>query len=233
MQRRIMSLTDAPRAIAGFVETARAADATGLLAWFTADAVVQDEGREYRGQALMRWAGPFVAGPRRIVRPVGAIGREGRTVMNVMLQDALSARMEHFEWAFTMTGQKISALAIRTSRLPDMPAPVAAYVLATNLFDVDGLLDTFAGDAIVNDQLYEYRGLDEIRHWALRDIIGQHTTIHVTKVVQRRTEAVVTAHVDGSYDKRGLPDPLVLTFYFSTTGAKIVQLIILRNESRP
>jgi ketosteroid isomerase-like protein len=233
MDRRIMSLIDAPHAIVNFIETARAGNLTGLLTWFTADAVVLDDGREYRGQAIMRWAGPLIARPRRIVRPISAIGKEGQTIMNVIVQDVGSAATEHFEWAFTMTGQKIAALAVRQSRLPDMPAPVAAYVLATNLFDIDGLLDTFADDAVVNDQLYEYWGRDEIRHWALRDIIGQHTTIHVTQVRQRGADAVVTAHVDGSYDKRGLPDPLVLTFYFSTTGEKIVQLIILRNESRP
>jgi hypothetical protein len=33
-----------------------------------------------------------------------------------------------------------------------------------------------------------------------------------------------------NYDKRGLPDPLVLAFYFSAHEDKIVQLIILRNE---
>jgi hypothetical protein len=36
--------------------------------------------------------------------------------------------------------------------------------------------------------------------------------------------------VDGDYDKRGLPDPLVLAFYFSVHREKVVQLIILRNE---
>jgi hypothetical protein len=42
---------------------------------------------------------------------------------------------------------------------------------------------------------------------------------------------IVTANVDGDYDKRGLPDPLVLAFYFSAYGDRIVQLIILRNQS--
>jgi hypothetical protein len=40
----------------------------------------------------------------------------------------------------------------------------------------------------------------------------------------------VTANIDGNYDKRGLPDPLVLTFYFSAHGDRIAQLIILRNQ---
>jgi hypothetical protein len=91
---------------------------------------------------------------------------------------------------------------------------------------------TFADDAIVNDQLCEYWDKSAIREWAERDVIGLHVTMHVVKVVEHYGHAVVTANVDGDYDKRGLPDPLVLTFYFSAHRDKIVQLIILRNESR-
>jgi hypothetical protein len=36
--------------------------------------------------------------------------------------------------------------------------------------------------------------------------------------------------VDGDYDKTGLPDPLVLTFYFSLDGGKISRLIISGNK---
>jgi hypothetical protein len=52
----------------------------------------------------------------------------------------------------------------------------------------------------------------------------------VVKVVEHYGHSIVTANVDGDCDKRGLPDPLVLTFYFSAHRDKIVQLIILRNE---
>jgi hypothetical protein len=41
---------------------------------------------------------------------------------------------------------------------------------------------------------------------------------------------IVTANVDGNYDKRGLPDPLVLAFHFTARHDLIVQLIILRNR---
>jgi hypothetical protein len=42
---------------------------------------------------------------------------------------------------------------------------------------------------------------------------------------------IVTADIDGSFDKRGLPDPLVLAFYFIPHDDLIIQLIILRNRS--
>jgi hypothetical protein len=112
-----------------------------------------------------------------------------------------------------------------------LPPPVAAYIRATNLCDLDALLATFVDDALVNDQLTDYWGKEAIAAWAARDIIGERLTLKVVKTVQHYGNSIVTAHVDGLFDKRGLPDPLVLAFYFSSYDNKIVQLIILRNQS--
>ncbi len=90
---------------------------------------------------------------------------------------------------------------------------------------------TFVYDALVNDQLTDYWGKEAIAAWAARDIIGERLTLKVVKAVQHYGHSIVTAHVDGLFDKRGLPDPLVLVFYFSSRDDKIVQLIILRNQS--
>jgi hypothetical protein len=119
------------------------------------------------------------------------------------------------------------------SRVPQVPLPslVAAYVQATNSFDLEGLLSAFADDALVNDQLCDYWGKPAIRKWAERDIIGERLTMHVVKIVEHYGHVIVTANIDGNYDKRGLPDPLVLAFYFSAHRDRIVQLIILRNQS--
>jgi hypothetical protein len=54
--------------------------------------------------------------------------------------------------------------------------------------------------------------------------------MNVTRVISHYGNFIVTANVDGNYDKRGLPDPLVLAFYFTAQGGLIVQLIILRNR---
>jgi hypothetical protein len=111
-----------------------------------------------------------------------------------------------------------------------LPTLVAAYVEATNSFDLERLLATFADDALVNDQLRDYWGKSAIREWAERDIIGERLTMAVTEVVEHYGNFIVMANVDGNYDKRGLPDPLVLAFYFTPHGDQIVQLIILRNR---
>jgi hypothetical protein len=111
-----------------------------------------------------------------------------------------------------------------------LPPLVAAYVEATNSFDLERLLATFADDALVNDQLRDYWGKSAIRKWAERDIIGERLTMDVTGVVEHHGNFIVMANIDGNYDKRGLPDPLVLAFYFTLHGDQIVQLIILRNR---
>ena len=110
------------------------------------------------------------------------------------------------------------------------PTLVAAYVEASNNFDLERLMSTFAEDALVNDQLRDYWGKPAIREWAKRDIIGERLTMNVTKVINHYDSFIVTANVDGNYDKRGLPDPLVLAFYFTAQSDLIVQLIILRNR---
>ncbi|MEH2545500.1 hypothetical protein V1283_002145 [Bradyrhizobium sp. AZCC 2262] len=89
---------------------------------------------------------------------------------------------------------------------------------------------TFADDALVNDQLRDYWGKKAIRDWAERDIIGERLTIAVTKVVRHYESFIVIADIDGNFDKRGLPDPFVLAFYFTPHNEFIVQLIILRNR---
>jgi ketosteroid isomerase-like protein len=111
-----------------------------------------------------------------------------------------------------------------------LPPLVAAFVEATNSFDIERLIATFADDALVNDQLRDYWGKAAIRCWAERDIISEGLTIAVTKVVKHYDNLIVTANIDGNFDKRGLPDPLVLAFYFTPHTDLIIQLIILRNR---
>lgn len=112
-----------------------------------------------------------------------------------------------------------------------LPEPVKQYVEATNAFDLEALMSIFAENALVNDQLCDHWGKAEIRRWAERDILGECLTMKVTNVVDHNGNVVVTAQVDGNFDKRGLPDPLILAFYFTVRSNRITQLIILRNRT--
>jgi len=111
--------------------------------------------------------------------------------------------------------------------LARLPPLVATYVEATNNFDLDGLLATFADDALVNDQLRDHWGRTEIREWAQRDIVGKKLTLDVTDFIEHYGNFVVTAKAYGNFDKRGLPNPFVLALYFTVKENRIVQLMIL------
>jgi hypothetical protein len=117
-----------------------------------------------------------------------------------------------------------------TSGPISLPPLIASFVEATNGFDLERMMATFADDALVNDQLRDYWGKAAIRRWAERDLIGEELTIAVTKVLKHHDNFVVTANVDGNFDMRGLPDPLILAFYFTIDRDLIAQLIILRNR---
>lgn len=111
-----------------------------------------------------------------------------------------------------------------------LPPPVSAYIAATNAFDLDALMATFAADALVNDHRDEFASLDLIRDWAQREIVGDRVTMQVAAATCRGNSVAVNAIIDGNFDKAGLPDPLVLTFYFAVSGERIDQLVIVHNK---
>ncbi|AKU97882.1 hypothetical protein AKJ09_04546 [Labilithrix luteola] len=111
-----------------------------------------------------------------------------------------------------------------------LPAPVAAAIDAINAGDGPALLALFAEGALVNDQLREHWGRAAIAEWIASDVVGQRLAMRIARVRNNHCHAVVEATVDGNFERRGLPDPLVVSFYFSAHTEKIDQLLILRNE---
>ena len=113
---------------------------------------------------------------------------------------------------------------------PTLPSAVSAYVEATNSFHLDRFVAAFADDALVNDHRDEFVGKEQIRAWAAREIIGDHVTMKVVEVRLHGGHVALKAEVDGDFDKKGLPSPLVLAFYFSLERDLIGQLIIVHNK---
>lgn len=227
-----MSFSKLPQPIVAFLNAIKGLDRKALLATFTEDAVLTDMGKEHRGGAIKEWNDRLFFGSDVLVHPINVAERDGQTIVTVMVDgyEKLGiAEPFQSDWYFAIKAQKISALTMIRPRAPDVPEPVAAYIRATNTFNLDALLVTFAEDALVNDQLRDFWGKAAIKHWAEKEIIGDRVTMYVANVVKHYDEIIVTAHVDGEYDKRGLPEPLVLAFYFSLREDKITQLIILNN----
>ena len=111
-------------------------------------------------------------------------------------------------------------------------APVLAkYIAAVNAFDEDAIVATFADDALVNDVHREFWGAEAIRRWVAKEIVGDRVTIAATEVFDHHADTIVRGRYDGDYDKTNLPDPLILTNYFTVRDGKIVTLITIRNTS--
>jgi ketosteroid isomerase-like protein len=112
-----------------------------------------------------------------------------------------------------------------------MQAIITRHIEAVNAFDTDAIVDTFADDALVNDNRREFSGRAAIRAWIAKEIVGDSVTMQVTETRDRGDEAIVRARYDGTYDKTNLPAELILTNYFRVDNGKIKTLIIVRNQA--
>ena len=91
----------------------------------------------------------------------------------------------------------------------------------------------FASDALVNDNHREMVGVDAIRRFVEKEIVGDQVTMEVREVIDHYGDTIVRARYDGTFDKTNLPAELVLTNYFTVRDDKIVALIIVFNQPSP
>ena len=110
---------------------------------------------------------------------------------------------------------------------------VAQYIAAVNAHDTDAIIGLFAPDAYVNDARREINGVDAIRRWVAKEMVGDQVTMDVREVVDHYGETIVRSRYDGTYDKTNLPAELILTDYFRVQDGKIVSLTIIRNQPSP
>jgi len=114
----------------------------------------------------------------------------------------------------------------------DLPPAVARHIAACNSHNIDAWMATFAPGALVNDVQREFVGAEAIRAFAAKEIFGDSVTFTPLQAIDRYGDITVHARIDGTYDKTGLPDPLVLSLYFSLREERITQLIIIHNKAR-
>lgn len=68
----------------------------------------------------------------------------------------------------------------------------------------------------------EINGVEAIRRWAQKEMVGDHVTMDVREVIDHHGDTIVRSRYDGSYDKTNLPAELVMSDYFSVRDGKIV-----------
>jgi hypothetical protein len=121
-----------------------------------------------------------------------------------------------------------------TSQLiTSLPPVVAEHIAAVNAFDNDRIVATFALDAYVNDNRREIWGIEAIRKFIAKEIVGDNVTMDVREVIDHYGDIIVRAKYDGDYDKTNLPDELIMTNYFSVRDGKIVSLTIIFTQPPP
>ena len=115
----------------------------------------------------------------------------------------------------------------------ELPAIVAEYIAAVNALDTDRIVATFTQDAYVNDNRREIWGTEAMRAFFAKEFVGDHVTMEVREVVDHYGDILVLAKFDGTYDKAGLPDELLMTSYFGVRDGKITNLTVIFNQPSP
>src|SRR6202034_4179682 len=123
-----------------------------------------------------------------------------------------------------------SSATERTKIMAKLTGVVAEHIRAVNDFDADAIVATFAGDAYVNDARREIRGIDAIRAWVNKEMVGDSVTIEPVEVLDHYGDIIVRGRYDGTYDKSSLPGELIMSNYFSLRAGKIVSLAVIRNQ---
>jgi hypothetical protein len=113
-----------------------------------------------------------------------------------------------------------------TDNLPDI---ILKNIAAHNQRNADAFIATFASDALLNDAKREFVGLSAIRAWAQKEIFNDNVILKVSKAYANHSNIIVHGIITGDFDKSNLPDPLILTYYYSLQNDKIFQLAILLN----
>ncbi len=105
-----------------------------------------------------------------------------------------------------------------------LPKPVETYIRAINAGDAAALQSSFANDAVVKDVGREIRGTAAIKEWASQEIFAVNVTLEVIGAVERDGQTIVTVKIDGTFDRTGLPDPLLMDHCFTVADDKIAAL---------
>lgn len=114
-----------------------------------------------------------------------------------------------------------------------MPQPIADFIQATNAHNTDKFLATLTDTAVISDEGHDYRGIAAIKEWSDEKLIGAKVTLEPIKTVNQDGNIIVTAKIDGNFDKTGLPDPFQMDFHFTIDSNKVAALSIRLPENRP
>ena len=121
----------------------------------------------------------------------------------------------------------ISRLCTDPALLSEERALVEDFVNATNAADLAALTGLFAADAHVNDQLRNFWGLVDIRHWLEREIVGARIQLNVLRIRKHYDSVIGVAEISGAFEAPRTGVPMVIDLIFTVRAQRIVRLLIL------
>jgi len=80
---------------------------------------------------------------------------------------------------------------------------------------------SFALNAVVKDVGREIRGIAAIKSSANKEIFAVNMTLDVIEVAEGAGQTIVTVKIDDTFDRTGLPDPLLMDHCFTIAADKI------------
>ena len=100
---------------------------------------------------------------------------------------------------------------------PELPSPIAEYVEANARLDLEGMIRTFAADAVLWDNGKRFEGQAEIRA-LLKEMVVDLKAIFTPEAVRRDAEAVV---MEGSAHGDFAGSPIHFTYRVEVDGDAI------------
>jgi ketosteroid isomerase-like protein len=103
-----------------------------------------------------------------------------------------------------------------------LPRPIAAYIAAVNLQDIDAVTASFSEEAVVHDEGQTRRGTGAIRKWAEEVSEKYHPSVEAISAANTGATTIVAVRTAGNFPG----SPIELSYTFALDGDKIAWLAI-------
>jgi ketosteroid isomerase-like protein len=114
MKTKNASMIDLPAAVAAYWAAANVGDRAAAAGCFAADAVVQDEGKTYRGpEAIAGWVEHTTQAAHPMVEPLRSAAEAGRLLVTAKVSGAFPGSPVELDFEFTLADGKIAKLEIK------------------------------------------------------------------------------------------------------------------------
>ena len=107
-------------------------------------------------------------------------------------------------------------------KITTVTGPIANYIAAANIQDIEAVTACFTEDAVVHDEKQDRQGSAAIRKWAEEASAKYRPIVEVLGVMRTGDTTVLAGRVSGDFPN----SPLELRYAFTLNGGKIARLEI-------